>query len=238
MGGGTLEDRLGEVYRRLFARFGPRRWWPAESPFEVIVGAILTQSAAWINVEKAIGSLKRAGALSPERLRAIPEPELARLIHACGYHNSKARKLKAFVRWLGEGYQDSLEKLFAGETSELRPRLLAVYGVGEETADSILLYAGGKPVFVIDAYTRRIMARLGLRPDKADYAGFQRMFMDSLPADARLFNEYHALLVELGKNLCRPRPRCPECCLEDICPSSGQLINPAQSDKLSARKQP
>jgi endonuclease-3 related protein len=209
---------LKDIYRRLFARYGPQHWWPAETPFEVIVGAILTQSAAWTNVEKAIQNLKQADALKPDALRNIPRDKLANLIHACGYFNAKARKLKAFVEWFGEGYNDNLKRLFAIEINPLREKLLGVHGIGEETADSILLYAGNKPIFVIDAYTRRIMGRVGLKPTKDNYAGWQRLFMDNLDADVKLFNEYHALLVTLGKNICKTHPQCGQCPLNiDIC---------------------
>ena len=199
------------------ARYGPQHWWPAEEPFEVIIGAILTQSAAWRNVEKAIVNLKAARALSPKALRRLPLDRLARLVHPCGYYNAKAVKLKALAHWLGEHYGDSLDKLFAGDIDHLRQQLLGVNGIGQETADSIILYAAGKPVFVIDAYTRRIISRIGLAPDSESYLGYQALFMSSLPADARLFNEYHALLVALAKDVCRRQPLCRECCLNDIC---------------------
>jgi endonuclease-3 related protein len=208
---------LTDIYRRLFDRFGPQYWWPAEEPFEVIVGAILTQSAAWGNVEKAINNLKRAGALSPGKLRLLSLPRLAGLIHPCGYYNAKALKLKSFSFWLGNHYDDDLNRLFASDTDELRRQLLSVHGIGQETADSILLYAADKPVFVIDAYTRRIFSRIGLAPAKDSYAGYQAFFMEHLPADAEMFNEYHALLVRLGKEVCRRRPLCSQCCLGDIC---------------------
>jgi len=214
---------LRKIYRRLMDAYGPQHWWPAQGPFEVIVGAILTQSTAWTNVEKAIKSLREAGALSPAALRRLSLAELARLIHACGYHNVKARRLKAFVDWFGAAYGDSLIKLSAGDTVHLREQLLAVYGIGEETADSIILYAAGKPVFVIDAYTRRILGRLGLKPKTESYAAYQQVFMSSLPADAALFNEYHALLVRLGKEACRKKPLCDECCLKDMCQFKGNL---------------
>jgi endonuclease-3 related protein len=213
MDGQALNQVLMKIYHRLLARYGPQHWWPAREPFEVIVGAILTQSAAWVNVEKAIAALRGAGAMSPKALRELPQSEVARLIHSCGYYNAKARKLSAFARWLGEQYNDSLERLFAGSIDDLRRQLLAVYGIGEETADSILLYAANKPVFVIDAYTRRIIGRTGLAPDSNSYGAYQSLFMDNLPADAGLFNEYHALLVCLAKQVCQPRPRCRQCCL-------------------------
>jgi endonuclease-3 related protein len=208
-----LKRAIKDIYHRLFQRYGPQHWWPARTRFEVMVGAILTQSAAWANVEKAIENLHRAGKLSPDALRRLPEAELARLIYACGYYNVKARKLKAFAAWLGEECGDDLDRLFTHDSANLRDRLLAVWGIGEETADSILLYAGDKPVFVIDAYTRRIIDRLGIAPARRNYGGYQALFKAHLPADAGLFNEYHALLVRLAKEVCRKQPRCAECCL-------------------------
>jgi endonuclease-3 related protein len=218
----SLQWTLLNIYRRLFDEYGPQHWWPAEAPFEVIVGAILTQSAAWTNVEKAINNLKQAEALKPDALRKLPQDELAELIHACGYYNVKARKLKAFVEWFGERYDDSLDRLFKQNTHELRRQLLGIYGVGEETADAIMLYAGNKPVFVIDAYTQRIMGRVEFKPPKDNYASWQKLFMDNLPADVPLFNEYHALLVRLGKETCRTRPLCEQCCLNPSAKNTGQ----------------
>jgi len=182
-----------------------------------MVGAILTQSVGWLNVEKAIANLKSAKALSPQALRHFSLPELATLIRPCIYYNAKARKLKSLAHWLGEYYSDNLNKLFANSTGQLRQQLLSVWGIGEETADSIILYAANKPIFVIDAYTRRIIDRIGLAPDNNSYTAYQALFMDNLPADARLFNEYHALLVRLGKDVCRSRPLCQRCCLQSIC---------------------
>jgi endonuclease-3 related protein len=210
----TLKGTLGDIYHRLFARFGAQHWWPAQAPFEVIVGAILTQSTAWTNVEKAIANLKAAGKLTPPALRRLPDAELAGLIHSAGYHNVKARRLKAFVEWFGETYKDRLDKMFEGDTALLRQDLLGVYGIGEETADSILLYAGNKPVFVIDAYTRRIIDRIGIAPEAISYTGYQRLFMSTLPSDTAQFNEYHALLVRLAKENCRKQPLCEDCCLK------------------------
>ena len=213
----TLRQSLEEVYQRLLDRFGPQHWWPADEPFEVIVGAILTQSAAWGNVEKAIGNLRGAGALSPRALRKLPKAKLAELVYPCGYYNAKALKLKAFALWLGNHYDDDLNELFTLDAADLRQQLLSVHGVGQETADSIILYAAGKPVFVIDAYTRRIISRLGLAPEKESYTAYQALFEENLPQDAKLYNEYHALLVCLGKNVCRRQPLCGDCCLDDIC---------------------
>lgn len=209
---------LRDIYHRLMTRYGRQHWWPAETPFEVMVGAILTQSAAWSNVEKAIDRLKSARALSPAALRRMSLAELGDLIHSCGYYNAKARKLKSLAQWLGEQFSDDLARMFALDTKPLRQQLLAVYGIGEETADSILLYAAVKPIFVIDAYTRRINTRLGLAPARNTYEAYQALFMDNLPRDVTLFNEYHALLVRLGKEVCRPEPLCSECCLRQICP--------------------
>jgi endonuclease-3 related protein len=220
---GTNETAaLKNVYRRLLACYGPQHWWPGETPFEVIVGAILTQSAAWHNVEKAILKLKNAGLLDPAEMQMLCPEELASLIHSCGYYNMKAKKLLAFVEWLSFRFDGSLEKMFSQETATLRRELLAVYGIGEETADSILLYAGNKPVFVIDAYTRRIIDRLGLSVSGPQYAGYQALFTRHLPPESPLFNEYHALLVALGKNCClKTNPRCAQCCLKDICQFAG-----------------
>jgi len=198
------------------AAYGPQRWWPADEPFEVMVGAILTQSAAWSNVDKAIANLKAADALSPEAMRRLPVSELALTIRPCGYYNAKAVKLKALADWFG-GRGDDMNSLYSADTDGLRRELLAVHGVGLETADSILLYAAGKPVFVIDAYTRRIIGHLGLSPDKESYDAYQRLFTANLAADAALYNEYHALLVKLAKDACRKQPVCRRCCLSDVC---------------------
>jgi endonuclease-3 related protein len=182
-----------------------------------MVGAILTQSAAWRNVDKAINNLKTAKALSPQTIRSIPLSRLAQIIRPCGYYNAKAQKLKSLADWLGNHYQDSLERLFACDIDSLREQLLSIHGIGQETADSILLYASGKPVFVIDAYTRRIVSRIGLAPERNSYDAYQQLFIAHLPVDARLYNEYHALLVQLAKDACRRKPICNKCCLNDIC---------------------
>ncbi|MDO8687051.1 MAG: endonuclease [Dehalococcoidales bacterium] len=216
--------QLQDIYHRLIETYGPQHWWPAEEPFEVMVGAILTQSAAWVNVEKAIVNLKAAQALSPRAIRNLSLPEIATLIHPCGYYNAKARKLKALASWLEEYAGDNLSKLSATSPDQLRQQLLSVYGIGPETADSIILYATNKPIFVIDAYTRRIIDRLGLAPQPKSYTTYQSLFMDNLETDAGLFNEYHALLVRLGKNACRRRPLCRQCCLRSLCHFSTDII--------------
>ncbi len=214
---GVLGDRLLEIYHCLLARYGPQYWWPAADPFEVIVGAILTQSAAWTNVERAISNLKAARVLTPAALRELPVDEVAGLIRPSGYYNAKALKLKAFAERLGSRYGGDLGELFALDTDQLRRELLSIYGVGEETADSIILYAAGRPVFVIDAYTRRILGRLGLAPEGGSYGAFQSLLAQNLPADEALFNEYHALFVRHGKEVCRKAPHCPHCCLRALC---------------------
>lgn len=213
----SLNQKLLNIYHQLLDCYGPQHWWPAQEPLEVMVGAILTQSAAWVNVEKAIANLKTAKALSAEALRRLSLTELATLIHSCGYYNAKALKLKSLAEWLGEHCRDDLNDLFNRNISHLRQQLLAIHGIGQETADSIILYAANKPIFVIDAYTRRIFNRLGLAPEKNRYAAYQSLFMDNLPADAGLFNEYHALLVCLAKDACHNHPTCQRCCLDNIC---------------------
>ncbi len=213
-----MEQQLTDIYARLHARFGAQHWWPGDGAFEVIVGAILTQNTAWTNVEKAIANLQRARLLTPARMHKAPAARLARLIRPSGYFNLKAKKLKAFTRYLFAAHRGSLARLFRLDTATLRAELLAIYGVGPETADSIILYAARQPVFVIDAYTRRIMARVGLAHDDASYDELQGLFMEHLPREEPLFNEYHALLVALGKNYCIKRaPRCEECPLQEVC---------------------
>jgi endonuclease-3 related protein len=213
-----LSRVLQDIYRRLLNCYGSQHWWPADEPFEVMIGAILTQSTAWINVEKAIRNLKEARVLSPSSLRDLDTEELTGLVRPSGYYNVKAKKLRALVDWLEE-YNDDLPGVFAMDTLRLRNELLTIYGIGEETADSILLYAAEKPMFVIDAYTRRIIDRIGITPADCRYSGYQRLFMDNLPGDAGWYNEYHALLVQHGKTTCQKHPGCPQCCLQDICRS-------------------
>lgn len=207
---------IRDIYERLFACFGSQHWWPGENPFEVMVGAILTQSASWHNVEIAISRLKAAGVLSPEAMRNMPLAELGAYIHPSGYYHAKAKKLKAMVEWLGK-YKDHLAEAFEGDLNSKREELLDIHGVGPETADSILLYAAEKAAFVIDAYTRRIIDRMGIAPTGDSYEAYQRLFTSNLSPDTRLYNEYHALLVKLGKEACRKQALCTNCCLLDIC---------------------
>lgn len=210
-------NRLLDVYERLLSQYGPRNWWPGDTPFEVCVGAILTQNTNWGNVEKAIANLKQAGTLSVSGIATLAPEELAALIRPSGYFNVKARRLQEFSRFLRDGHQGSLDQLFAAPWRTVRTQLLGINGIGPETADSILLYAGAQPSFVVDAYTRRIFSRLGLVPDSIAYEPLREHFMTRLPEDTTLFNEYHALIVQHGKESCRPAPRCAGCCLSAIC---------------------
>jgi endonuclease-3 related protein len=216
----SLRERLKGVYRCLWECYGPQHWWPGDDTFEMIVGAILTQNTAWVNVEKALSNLREAGFLSPSALRRLPTEEIARLIRPSGYYNAKTQKLKDLVQHLGEKHGDSLDRLFSPDIDELRRELLSIYGIGEETADSIILYGARKPAFVIDAYTKRILGRLGLAPKNQSYSAYQSLFMENLAHEVKLFNEYHALLVRHGKTVCLKTPLCPRCCLKDMCPSS------------------
>ena len=205
-----------EIYQRLLSAYGPQGWWPADTRFEVMVGAILTQATAWRNVERAIQRLKAAGALSPERMARLSEGELAELIRPAGFFRQKTRRLRALLRLIGQ--HGSVEGLLSLPAGELRRQLLSVPGVGPETADSILLYAAGYPVFVVDAYTKRILHRLGLLSgEKAGYEEVQELFESNLPRDPKLYGEYHALLVRHAKEHCRARPRCPGCPLAPVC---------------------
>jgi len=213
-----MRELLVAIYDRLHGTYGPQGWWPADTRFEVMVGAILTQATAWRNVERAIQRLKAARALSPERMASFSEQELAELIRPAGFFRQKAGRLRALVELVL--IHGGVQNLLSLPQKELRGRLLSVPGVGPETADSILLYAAGYPVFVVDAYTKRILHRLGLLPDeKADYKEVQGLFEKNLPRDPKLYGEYHALLVRHAKEHCRARPRCPTCPLAPVCES-------------------
>lgn len=200
----------------MLTAYGSQHWWPADTPFEVMVGAVLTQSASWWNVEKAISNLKAQRLLCPAGLRDVSQDLLANTIRPSGYYNSKAKKLKSLAEWLGRRYGDDIRLMRQEPVSALRNDLLAVYGIGEETADSILLYACDQPIFVVDAYTTRILARLGVSTGRR-YEDWQAVFMGTLSPDAGLFNEYHALLVRHGKDHCRKAPLCPGCPLLPLC---------------------
>lgn len=209
-------DSLIRMYRAMNRSFGPLHWWPGDTPFEVAVGAILTQNTNWVNVQKAIGRIKQRGALVPSVLYGLNDEELEELIRPSGYYRVKARRLKAFLAVLCGDFGGDLEEMLLGDLVETRRRLLAISGIGEETADSILLYAGGKPVFVVDAYTRRVLERHGMLTGRLSYGEIQRFFMDALPPDAGLYNQYHALIVETGKRFCRKEPLCGQCPLGEI----------------------
>jgi len=211
-----MNNELITIYDILYKTFGPQKWWPGETPFEVIVGAILTQNTNWTNVEKAINNLKNAGVLTPEKLHALDHTALAQLIRPAGYFNIKAKRLKNFLDWFFENYSGNLENLKDIPTDRLREELLSVKGIGHETADSILLYALNRPAFVVDAYTARIGTRHHLIDECADYHQIQETFESNLESDIVLFNEYHALLVRLGKDFCKPTPKCNICPLNHL----------------------
>jgi endonuclease-3 related protein len=211
------------IYQTLLRFFGEQGWWPAETPFEVVVGTVLTQNTAWRNVERAIENLKGEGVLTPMGLRGLDESRLAQLIRPAGYYNVKARRLKSLIEFLAGEYGGDLRKMFDEPLATLRGKLLAVKGIGPETADSILLYAGEKPIFVIDAYTRRILSRHGMIVDGASYGDIQDLFMRNLPRDVSLYKEYHALFVQLAKTFCKTKSHCAGCPLEEGWPiSSGK----------------
>jgi endonuclease-3 related protein len=207
---------LYDIYNILYKSFGPQHWWPGETPFEVAVGAILTQNTNWGNVEKAIGNLKQQKALRAKFLYDMPHERLASLIKPAGYFNVKTKRLKEFLSFLLNHYKGNMERMKEEEVHTVRHSLLNVKGIGPETADSIILYALEKPVFVIDAYTKRILVRHKLAPEQATYQELQELFHHNLPADVQLFNEYHALFVMVGKHYCKPKPRCRECPLEGM----------------------
>jgi len=233
------QKALRRAYELMRARFGHQHWWPGETPFEVCVGAILTQNTAWTNVERAIANLKAARVLEPEKLLALPEPKLAELIRPAGYFNVKARRLRSFLRVLVETFGGDLDRLFAGDTSVVRERLLAIHGVGPETADSLLLYAGGQDSFVIDAYTKRVFQRHDWSPESrvqspksaGDYNELKWLCESALSQKsgaARLdyWQDYHAQLVMVGKHFCRKRaPHCNECPLKPLLPKNARMAD-------------
>ena len=205
------------LYDRLYATYGPQHWWPGDGPFDVIVGAILTQNTNWTNVEKALDKLRNANICSFKTIHGMDRNYLADLIRPSGYFNQKARKLHEFAVLVENDFNGNLDQLLDLPMDDLRTILLGIWGIGEETADDIVLYAAHKPSFVIDKYTRRIVDRLGWRPQGVRYRDYQLMFTEQLPSDVALFNEYHALLDEHASKVCRPTPRCDQCCLQDNC---------------------
>jgi len=212
----TTREQLLDIHRRLLEAFGPQHWWPGQTVFEIILGAILTQNTNWANVEKAIANVKTAGCLEPNALHALDVARLETLIRPAGYFRVKAKRLRNFLQWLFDEYGGDVTALEKIDTSRLREELLGVSGIGPETADSILLYALNRPVFVVDTYTARVMVRHGLAEPEIDYQQLQDLFESHLEPDAVLFNEYHALLVRVGKEFCKPKPKCQACPLNPL----------------------
>ncbi len=212
-----MSSQLKSIYQKLYFAFGPQHWWPGESPFEVMVGAILTQNTNWTNVEKAIRNLRRNSLLTAYSLHSLSHKRLANLIKPAGYYNIKAKRLKNFLDFFIGRYKADIKDIFPIEINKMRQELLSVNGIGPETADSILLYALNKPIFVVDAYTKRMLFRHNLIPEDATYQEVQKLFMRILKKDVKLFNEYHALIVRLGKDYCRKaKPKCDICPLKDL----------------------
>lgn len=212
------------AYDRLFAAYGPQGWWPGESPLEVLIGAVLVQNTAWRNVEKALANLREAGCLNARRLYALRVEELAELIRPAGYYRIKAQRLRNLLQLVVERYDADLTTMFATPPDVLRSELLEVHGVGSETADAILLYAGQIPSFVADSYAQRVLARHGWLDFDADYTAVKEFFEERLPSDVRLYNEYHALLVRVGKDHCKSGgPKCDGCPLQTLLPDGGPL---------------
>jgi endonuclease-3 related protein len=215
---------LLHAYERLLTAFGPQHWWPGESPFEIMVGAMLVQNTAWRNVERAIANLREAGLMEPRKMFAVRPEELAELIRPAGYYQIKARRLRNLLKFVVDEHHGSLDAMFGLSVETLREQLLSIHGIGPETADAILLYAGGLPTFVVDTYTHRILARHGWIGFDAEYHEIKDLFESALPADTSVYNEYHALLVRVGKDYCkRSFPKCDECPLVELLPASGAL---------------
>ena len=210
-----MKSSLIAIYKSLYDVFGPQHWWPAKTRFEIIVGAILTQQTTWENVEKAIKNLQEKHLLTIESLANTPLKKIEKLVQPAGYYHQKSKRLKEISTYFLRKYQGNLNKLFKNNTKSLREELLTLPGIGEETADSILLYAGEKRIFVVDAYTRRILSRLGLLP-AGDYDRIRMFFEDNLPGDIKIYQEFHALLVKLGKEFCKKKPLCQICPLGTV----------------------
>ncbi len=220
----TLHNKLMDIYRSLDERFGDLHWWPADDPFEVMAGAILTQNTSWANVEKALSKLKVRNVLCPDGIMGLTNEQLAELIRPSGYYNLKAERLRSFTRFFIDAYSGSVERMRSETLTVLRPQLLGVRGVGRETADSILLYACEKPIFVIDAYTRRLLLRHGIISGTPDYESMQSVFMNNLPHKTDFFKQFHALIVNNCKVFCKKTPDCRDCPL-------------AETDRLHKRKE-
>jgi len=233
--GYPADKLLSRYYFALQGRFGPQRWWPARSRLEVILGAILTQNTAWHNATLALRNLRQSGLLSWQGLRHAPLPSLEACVRPAGFYRQKARTIRNFVDWLSQRHVGSLFRLFSQPRAEVRRQLLDLHGLGPETVDAILLYAAQLPLFVADAYTRRVLARHGLIPRAADYHQTQEFLHAHLPPQALLFNEFHALLVEVGKKHCRAHsPRCTGCPLEEFLPAGGAVQKRAPAQEPAA----
>jgi endonuclease-3 related protein len=220
-----MSTKLMDAYERMLAKFGPQHWWPGDSPFEIMVGAVLVQNTSWRNVEHAINNLRDAGVMDTHSLYKVPPADLAELIRPAGYYQLKTKRLRNLLRFVVEQYDGSLESMFSTSLGSLREQLLEINGIGPETADAILLYAGGVPTFVVDTYTHRILARHGWLDYDAAYDDIKDYFESTLPDDAALYNEYHALLVRVGKDYCkRSAPNCEACPLADMLPSGGIVL--------------
>ena len=207
-----------QVYDLLYERYGPQGWWPAETKLEVVLGAILVQSTAWGNAARALDAIREAGALDVAALARLSEGEIGELVRSSGFYTVKGRRVRALVEYVMERYGGDLDAMLSQDAAELRRELLGIHGIGEETADCIVLYAAGKPTFVIDEYTRRIVGRLGVGPmGQRKYADYQRVFEEALESDAGVFGEFHALLIALGKDVCRKSPLCLGCALKQVC---------------------
>ena len=222
---GISRERLMEIYEHLYRRFGPQNWWPGDTTLEVCLGAILVQNTSWANAARALENLKCEGLLTEGALGKVPQARLARLIRPARFFNVKAKRIKGFIAYLSKHFEGDLDHFLRLPTGQLHEKLLCLDGVGRETADSITLYAAERPVFVVDAYTKRIFSRLGYfeasKNGEADYLALQVRLTAHLPRDTSLFNEYHALLVRLGHTCCRPTPKCEECPLRSLCPYPG-----------------
>lgn len=212
----TTGETLTTIYDSLRGRFGHQAWWPGQTPLEICVGAILTQNTNWKNVEKAIANLLAAGILGVPELHAIGHQQLAELIRPAGYYNIKAKRLKNFIAHVHKGHGDDLAAFLDRPVETLREELLSINGIGRETADSMILYAAGKPTFVIDAYTCRVLLRHGLIGVEDDYESVKELLESALPRDVELWNDFHAQFVAVGKEYCRPTARCPGCPLEHL----------------------
>jgi endonuclease-3 related protein len=214
-------SQLQEAFEQLYEAYGPQHWWPGDNNFEMMVGAVLTQNTSWKNVERAIENLRESGALSVPAIHELSVEELSELIRPAGYFRLKAKRLKNLVTFVVDKCDGCLEEMFQGSLEDLRQQLLSINGIGPETADSILLYAGQRPTFVVDAYTARLVKRHGWLDFEADYYEIKSLFEDQLESDTQLFNEFHALIVRVGKEHCKKTPVCQSCPLESLLPEHG-----------------